>query len=114
MVIERFSRKMLDSGIFDTYVAAVFFSSIIFFVLNSSSFTPIEMMLGIVFSTIVFKGVANIMLSMTISLVNLDNEHNSMEFKKSSDEVDALINDLAIQEAAIQSNKNNIKQEKKG
>ena len=107
MVIERFSRKMLSSGILDTYVAAVFFSSIIFFVLNSSSFTPIEMMLGIVLSTIVFKGVANLMLSMTISLVNLDNKHHTMEFKKSSDELDALVNDLAIQEAAIQSNKTN-------
>jgi len=112
MVIERFSRKMLDSGIFDTYVAAVFFSSVIFFVLNASSFTPIEMMLGIVFATIVFKGLANIMLSMTISLVSLDNQHDSLEFKKSSDELDSLVNDLAIQEASIQSNKtNNSKQE---
>jgi hypothetical protein len=113
MVIETFSRKLLSSGIFDTYVAAAFFSSIIFFVLNASSFTPIEMMFGIVLVTIVFKGVANIMLSMTISLVNLDNQHDGMEFKKSSDEVDTLVNDLAIQEASIQSNKtNNLKQEK--
>jgi len=107
MVIERFSRKMLDSGILDTYVAAVFFSSVIFFVLNASSFTPTEMMIWIVSITIVFKGVANIMLSMTISLVNLDNKHNSIEFKKSSDELDSLVKDLAIQEAAIQSNKTN-------
>ena len=107
MVIEKFSRKMIDSGILNTYVAAVFFFTVIFFVLNSSSFTPIEMMFGIVCVTIIFKGVANIMLSMTISLVNLENQQDNLEFKKSSDNLDSLVNDLAIQEAAIQSNKNN-------
>ena len=107
MVVEQFSKKMLDSGIFNTYVATVFFASLIFFVLNSSVFTPLEMMFGIVSMTIVFKGVANIMLSMTISLVNLDNQEDQVSFKKDSDTLESLVNDLAIQEAAIQSNKNN-------
>ena len=105
MTIEKFSKRMIESGIFNTYVATVFFSSVIFFVLNASIFTPLEMMFGIVASTILFKGVANIMLSMTISLVNLDNQQNSVEFKKDSDNLESLVNDLAIQEAAIQSNK---------
>jgi len=107
MVIEKFSRKMLESRIFNTYVATVFFSTLIFFVINSSVFTPLEMMFGIVTATILFKGVANIMLSMTISLVSLDNEQDSVAFKKESDNLESLVNDLAIQEAAIQSNKNN-------
>jgi len=107
MVIEKFSRKMLESRIFNTYVATVFFSTLIFFVINSSVFTPLEMMFGIVTATILFKGVANIMLSMTISLVSLDNEQDSVAFKKDSDNLESLVNDLAIQEAAIQSNKNN-------
>ena len=107
MVIEKFSKKMIDSGIFDTYVAAVFFSSLVFFVLNSSVYTPLEIMLGVVLSTIVFKGVANMMLSMTISLVSLNNEEDHLMFKKESDNLESLVNDLAIQEAAIQSNKNN-------
>jgi len=107
MVVERFSRKMLESRIFNTYVATVFFSSLIFFVLNSSIFTPLEMMFGIVISTILFKGVANLMLSMTISLVSLDNQQDSVNFKKESENLESLVNDLAIQEAAIQSNKNN-------
>ena len=47
------------------------------------------------------------MLSMTISLVNLDNQENQGSFKKDSDTLESLVNDLAIQEAAIQSNKNN-------
>ncbi|BFU77699.1 hypothetical protein ALC152_09140 [Arcobacter sp. 15-2] len=107
MIVEKFSIKILQSRIFDIYVATVFFASAIFFVLNSSIFTPLEMMFGIVFSTIIFKGVANIMLSMTISLINLDNQHDLNEFKKSSDDLESLVNDLAIQEASIQSNKNN-------
>jgi len=113
MIIEKFTREILRTGIFDTYVAAVFFASVIFFVLNASWFTPTEVMIGIVFSTIVFKGVANMMLSMTISLVDLDNQQDKLDFKKSSDELDALVNDLAIQEAAIKSNKT-IKMDNKG
>lgn len=105
MIIETFSKKMIGSGIFNLYVAAVFFSSTIFFVLNSSIFTPLEMMFGIVASTIFFKGLANIMLSMTISLVSLDNKQDEVDFKKDSDYLESLVNDLAIQEAAIQSNK---------
>jgi len=107
MVIEKFSQKMLDSRIFNTYVATVFFSSLIFFILHSTLFTPIEMIFGIIFATILFKGVANMMLSMTISLVNLDNQEDQVSFKKDSDTLDSLVNDLAIQEAAIQSNKSN-------
>jgi len=107
MIIEKFSRKMLESKIFNTYVATAFFATLIFFVLNSSIFTPLEMMVGIVISTILFKGVANIMLSMTISLVSLDNQQNSVDFKKDAENLESLVNDLAIQEAAIQSNKNN-------
>jgi hypothetical protein len=44
---------------------------------------------------------------MTISLVSLDNQESQVSFKKDSDTLESLINDLAIQEAAIQSNKNN-------
>ncbi|MDC0932352.1 hypothetical protein OAR97_00760 [Arcobacteraceae bacterium] len=109
MIIEKFSKHMIESKIFDTYVATVFFASLIFFVLNSSIFTPLEMMFGIVISTVLFKGVANIMLSMTISLVNLDNTQNSVAFKKDADNLESLVNDLAIQEAAIQSGKNSNK-----
>ncbi|PIF04112.1 MAG: hypothetical protein CSA86_03185 [Arcobacter sp.] len=106
MVIEQFSKKMVKSGIFDTYVAAVFFSSIIFFVLNATIFTPLEMMFGIVISTIFFKGLANMMLSLTISLVSLDNQQDRVKFKRDSENLESLVNDLALQEAAIQSSKN--------
>jgi len=109
MIIENFSKKMLDSRIFNTYVATAFFSSLIFYVLHSSLFTPIEMIFGIVIATIIFKGVANMMLSLTISLVSLDNVEDQVAFKKDSDTLDSLVNDMAIQEAAIQSNKSNKK-----
>lgn len=105
MKTEEFSKRLLQSGIFDTYVGAVFFGTVIFFVLNSSFYTPIEMMVGIVFVTTFFKGLANIMISMTITLFNLSNEEDKLEFEKSSNTLESLVNDLAIQEAATQSNK---------
>lgn len=105
MRTEEFSKKILQSGLLDIYVAAVFFGTSVFFVLNSSYYTPIEMMFAIVFVTVLFKGLANIMLSMSISLVNLQNDHDKVDFEESSSKLESLVNDLAIQEAAIQSHK---------
>jgi len=105
MQTEEFSKRLLQSRIFDTYVATVFFAIVIFFILNSSFYTPIEMMVVTVFVTILFKGLANIMLSMTISLFNLSNEQDKLDFEKSSNSLESLVNDLAIQEATTQSNK---------
>lgn len=105
MKTEEFSKRLLQSGIFDTYVATVFFGVVIFFVLNSSFYTPTEMIVAIVFITILFRGLANIMISMTISLFNLSNEQDKLDFEKSSNSLESLVNDLAIQEASAQSNK---------
>jgi len=107
MKTEEFSKKLVQSKIFDTYVAAVFFGTIIFFVLNADFYTPIEMIFWVVFVTILFKGLANIMLSLLIALFNLSNEQHRSEFQKATDDLDSLVNDLAIQEAAVQSAKTN-------
>ena len=107
MRTEEFSKRLLQSKIFDTYVAAVFFGTVIFFVLNASFYTAIEMAFWVVFVTILFKGLANIMLSMLISLYNLSSEQDRLEFEKSSDELESLVSDLAIKEAAVQSAKTN-------
>ncbi|MBD3841567.1 MAG: hypothetical protein IE909_06720 [Campylobacterales bacterium] len=106
-MVESFSRRFLSSKVLDMYVAAAFFASVIFFVLNSYHFTPLEAMIGIVLSTIVFKGIANIMLSMVISLLNLENEQDRLEFEDASNRLESLVNDLAIKEAAVQTSKNN-------
>ena len=103
MVVEAFSERMLRSKIFDTYVAAVFFGIVIFFVLNSTHFSPFEMIAWVMVVTVAFKGVANIMFSMTISFVNLDNAEDRMEFEKSSTKLESLVNDLAIQGASVKS-----------
>ncbi len=84
-----------------------FFGMAIFFVLNASFYTPIEMIFWVIFVTILFKGVANIMLSLVIGLFNLSNEQDRLEFEKAADELDTLVGDLAIQEAAVQSAKTN-------
>ena len=105
MIIENFTKKMLRSKIFETYSATSFFATVIFFVINWAYYTPLEMVIWIIAATIVFKGLANIMLSMSISLVNLDNQQDKVEFEKSSTKLEALVKDLAIQEAAVQSAK---------
>ena len=107
MIVENFSKKIITSRLLDTYVAASFFATLIFFVLNSNVYSPFEMILGVIIVTTAFKSVANIMLSMTISLVNLENEQDAVEFEEASNKLESLVSDLAIQEASVQSMKNN-------
>jgi hypothetical protein len=106
MIIENFSRGIISSRILDTYVAASFFATIIFFVLNSHIYSPLEMIFSVVIVTVAFKGIANLMLSMSIALVNLENEQDAVEFEESSNQLESLVSDLAIQEASVQSMKN--------
>ncbi|MEA3288579.1 MAG: hypothetical protein U9Q04_00245 [Campylobacterota bacterium] len=108
MLVESFSKKILESKIFDTYVAAVFFATLIFFVLNINNYTPFEMIFWIMIVTVGFKGIANIMFSLTIALVDIDNAEESVEFEHESNKLESLVNDLAIQEATVKTNKNKI------
>lgn len=100
MVVEKFSQGVLNSGVLRLYIATGFFATLIFFVINSDLFTPIEMLFGIVAVTIVLKGISNIMLSLIIVFFSLDNKKAELEFKHNSDKIDALLADLTIQDAA--------------
>jgi len=106
MIVEKFSKYVIRSRILKLYVAAAFFATLIFFVLNADMFTPIEMIFYIILATITFKGLSNLMLSMIIALIPLSNEEDAIEFEKSSTKLESLVNDLAIKEAAVQSSKN--------
>lgn len=100
MVVEKFSQGVLNSGVLRLYIATGFFATLIFFVINSDLFTPLEMLFGIVAVTIVLKGISNIMLSLIIALFSLDNKRSELEFKHNSDKIDALLAELTIQDAA--------------
>jgi predicted histidine transporter YuiF (NhaC family) len=96
MIIARFSQRIVQSRMLDLYVATVFFSTTIFFILNSASYTPLEMMYSIVFVTIIAKGFANIMLAMLISLFKFDNEYEKLAFEKSAKEAELLAKELKL------------------
>lgn len=100
MVVEKFSQSILNSGILRLYIATGFFATLIFFVINSDLFTPIEMIFGVIAVTVVLKGISNLMLSLIIVLFSLDNKREELEFKHTSDKIDALLADLTIQDAA--------------
>ena len=106
MLVEDFSSRVLRSNIVKTYVATAFFATLIFFILNANSYTPLEMMIGIVLVTIAFKGVSNMMLSLVILLFNLQRKDDSLEFEKSALNVNSLLNDLSLQQAKIKTNQN--------
>lgn len=99
MVVERFSQSIVASGILKLYIATGFFGTLIFFVLNSELFTPLEMIFSIVAVTIILKGIANIMLSLIIGSFSLENKKEELEFKHNSDKIDSVLADLTIQEA---------------
>ena len=104
MIIEDFSRRLITSKMMNTYVATAFFSTVIFFVLNANSYTPLEMITGVILVTIAFKGVANMMLSLVILLFNLENKGQSLEFEQTSSKVNGLLNELSLQQTKIRSN----------
>lgn len=105
MVIERFSQGLVNSGIFKVYIATGFFASLIFFTLNAELFTPLEMLFGIIFITLVLKALSNVMLSLIISLFSLDNKREEFEFKYNEDKIQALLNELVIKEVSDSNDK---------
>lgn len=78
MVIERFSQNLINSGIFKIYIATGFFTTLIFFVVNSELFSPIEMILGSILITIILKGLSNLMLSFMVVLLVLKIKKQSL------------------------------------
>ncbi len=101
MVVERFSKSVINSGIFKIYIATGFFATLIFFVLNAELFTSVEIILGVVFVTVVLKGVANMMFSMIILLFSLDNKKNELEFNAQAEKMEFLLNELKAQEVEL-------------
>ncbi len=106
MVIENFSRKMASSGIFNTYIATGFFATLIFFILNSHLFTPMEMMFGTIVITIALKGISNIMLSLIILLFDLQSSYDEQQFKVSEDRLNLLVHELQMKQAKLKTSKN--------
>ena len=104
MIIEDFSYRLISSKMMNTYVATAFFATLVFFVLNANSYTPLEMIMGVVFVTIAFKGVSNMMLSLVILLFNLENKEHALEFERTSAKVNGLLNELSLQQTKIKSN----------
>ena len=104
MIIEDFSYRLVSSKMMNTYVATAFFSTLIFFVLNANSYTPMEMIMGVVVVTVAFKGVSNMMLSLVILLFNLENKEQALEFENTSSKVNGLLHELSLQQTKIKSN----------
>ncbi len=105
MIIENFSHKIMSSGVFNTYIATGFFGTLIFFILNSHLFTPLEMMFGTIMVTIALKGISNIMLSLVILLFDLKNSKDEQQFKASEDKLDLLLNEMQMKEAQLKTAK---------
>lgn len=105
MLVENFTNRLLNSRIIDTYVATAFFATLIFFILNAHAYTPIEMMVGVVFVTVAFKGLSHMMISLIVLLYNFDNKKEAASFDETSSRIDGLLNDLALQQTKIKSQK---------
>jgi hypothetical protein len=107
MVIERFSQNLINSGLFKTYIATGFFATLLFFLFNSELFTPIEMLVGIIFVTLLLKGLSNIMISLIISLFSLENKRKEFDFKYNEDKINAMLNELVVKDIMDLNNKEN-------
>jgi phosphotransferase system glucose/maltose/N-acetylglucosamine-specific IIC component len=101
LVVERFSQSVINSGIFRLYTATGFFATLIFFVLNSDLYTPLEMTFWVVAVTVCLKGISNMMLSMIILMFNLENKQAEMDFKYNADKIESMLAELQIKESEI-------------
>ncbi|WP_323587088.1 hypothetical protein [Aliarcobacter butzleri] len=108
MVIERFSQNLINSGIFKIYIATGFFATLIFFVVNSELFSPIEMILGSILITITLKGLSNLMLSFMVSSFSLENKKAEFDFKYNEEKINILLNQLVAKEADEKLNKDSV------
>ena len=100
MVIERFSQSVINSGVFRFYIATGFFATLIFFTINADLFTPMEMILGIILTTIVLKGISNMMLSLIVSFFSLDNKKSEFDFKYNEEKIQVMLSQLVVNDAA--------------
>jgi len=105
MAIENFSRKIMGSGVFHIYIAAGFFGTLIFFVLNSNLFTPLEMTFGTIIVTIALKSISNLMFSLIVLLFDLKHTHEEHDFKMAEDRLNILLNQMNVAEASAQASK---------
>lgn len=97
----------MNSGLFKTYIATGFFATLLFFLFNSELFTPIEMLVGIIFVTLLLKGLSNIMISLIISLFSLENKRKEFDFKYNEDKINAMLNELVVKDIMDLNNKEN-------
>lgn len=105
MVIERFSQDVLNTGLFRLYTATGFFATLIFFVLNSHLFSPVEIVFWLICSTILFKAIGNLMFGLIIALFNLDNKRDELDLKYNEDKIDAMLSELNIKDIEKMSKK---------
>lgn len=98
MIVERFTQDVINSGIFRLYIATGFFAIVIFFTVNADLFTPLEMLLGVIGTTVVLKGISNMMLSLIISLFSLENKKSELDFNYNEEKIDAMLNELNVKE----------------
>ncbi|OCL82944.1 hypothetical protein [Arcobacter porcinus] len=92
MIVEKFSQNLINSGIFKLYVAIGFCATLIFFVLNSDIFSPLEMVFGAVFVTMILKGASNVVFSFIMKHFTLDRRVDDFNQKYNEEKVSFLLN----------------------
>ncbi len=113
MVIERFSQNILNSGLFRLYIGTGFFATLIFFVINSELFTPMEMIVGIMMVTVGLKGITNIMFSLIILLFSLENKKTQLDYEYNEEKIDAMLRQLNMNDI-IEANEKQQNENKEG
>lgn len=92
MVVERFSQNLINTGIFKLYVAVGFCATLIFFILNSQLFAPIEIVFGAILVTLFLRGAAHIIFSFIVRNFSLDKKVEYFDIKYNEEKIGFLLN----------------------
>lgn len=98
MVVEKFSQDFINTGIFKLYTAVGFFATVIFFVLNTELFSPLQMLFGAVLTTVFLKACSNLVLSFVVRNFSLDKRRLEFDDKYNEEKISLMLNQLSTEE----------------
>jgi len=101
VVVDNFYRRITKSGIFYFYVNCVFFSTVIFFAVNDNLFTVEEVLFGIIASTVIARGVSNILCALGVYAIDLKTYQDKLESRLKEQQAAMALTDIKYKNKSV-------------
>jgi hypothetical protein len=89
--------KLKNSGFIDLYLLFGFVLAVSFFILNYRDYSPIEILFGVIFITVVLKSLINIIVGYLVKYEDMKEIEESNKYQDELVNIESLLKDLSIQ-----------------